>query len=126
MGRFLGTHAIFDVRFEKDAECLFDAFAFEQAFVKVLTNAGCGILDFSKSEFKDAGFTFVHHLSESHASCHTWPEYGMATFDVYTCGEHDAYEIMEKFVAELRSKGITIINKFETKLNRGWLNDEDG
>jgi S-adenosylmethionine decarboxylase len=32
---------------------------------------------------KNAGFTAVLALTESHLSIHTWPEHGLATFDVF-------------------------------------------
>ena len=33
--------------------------------------------------FSEAGFTAVVCLTESHAAIHTWPEHGIATFDVF-------------------------------------------
>lgn len=33
--------------------------------------------------FPEAGFTATVCLTESHASIHTWPEFGRATFDVF-------------------------------------------
>ncbi|MCC3160520.1 S-adenosylmethionine decarboxylase [Hymenobacter sp. 15J16-1T3B] len=33
--------------------------------------------------FDNGGFTAVVALTESHLSIHTWPEYGLATFDVF-------------------------------------------
>lgn len=35
--------------------------------------------------FEGGGFTCVFALSESHISCHTWPEFNMATIDIYLC-----------------------------------------
>lgn len=34
-------------------------------------------------DFPGGGYTSVICLTESHVSIHTWPEYGMATFDVF-------------------------------------------
>jgi S-adenosylmethionine decarboxylase len=34
-------------------------------------------------DFEDGGFTAVICLTESHLSIHTWPEFGLATFDVF-------------------------------------------
>lgn len=34
-------------------------------------------------DFEGGGFTAVVCLTESHISIHTWPEYGLATFDVF-------------------------------------------
>jgi S-adenosylmethionine decarboxylase len=33
--------------------------------------------------FPKAGFTAIVCLTESHVSIHTWPEHGLATFDVF-------------------------------------------
>ena len=34
-------------------------------------------------DFDGGGFTAVLCLTESHLSIHTWPEFGLATFDVF-------------------------------------------
>ncbi len=34
-------------------------------------------------EFAGGGYTAVICLTESHISIHTWPEFGLATFDVF-------------------------------------------
>jgi len=34
-------------------------------------------------DFEGAGFTAVVCLTESHLSIHTWPEFSLATFDVF-------------------------------------------
>lgn len=34
-------------------------------------------------DFQNGGFTAVICLTESHLSIHTWPEFGLATFDVF-------------------------------------------
>ena len=36
----------------------------------------------------NGGISVVAIVAESHISIHTWPEYGYATVDVYTCGSH--------------------------------------
>jgi S-adenosylmethionine decarboxylase len=52
------------------------------------------------------GVTGVLLLAESHCSIHTWPEYGMAAFDIFICGEtanrkKKAHAALETLIAEL-------------------------
>lgn len=52
--------------------------------------------------FEPQGVSGVVIIAESHLSIHTWPEYGYAAVDIYTCGEQvnpwDAYNyLLESF-----------------------------
>lgn len=44
------------------------------------------------------GFTYFALLTTSHFSIHTWPEWGSATVDVFTCGEVDTGFIVRSMV----------------------------
>ena len=50
--------------------------------------AGATVLSVTVHQFEPFGMTGVAVLQESHISVHTWPEYGYASIDVYTCGTH--------------------------------------
>ncbi|WP_461828872.1 adenosylmethionine decarboxylase [Aquifex sp.] len=53
-------------------------------------------------QFQPHGATGVVLLAESHISIHTWPEHGIATVDVYTCGDPSkAYKAMDYIVSKL-------------------------
>ncbi len=53
-------------------------------------------------QFKPHGATGVILLAESHISIHTWPEHGIATVDVYTCGDPSkAYKAMDYIISSL-------------------------
>ena len=53
-------------------------------------------------QFQPHGATGVILLAESHISIHTWPEHGIATVDVYTCGDPSkAYKAMDYIVSKL-------------------------
>lgn len=39
--------------------------------------------------FSGAGYTAIVCLTESHISIHTWPEHGIATFDVFLSNFHN-------------------------------------
>ena len=38
-------------------------------------------------QFSPQGVTGVVAIAESHLCVHTWPEYGYAAVDIFTCGE---------------------------------------
>jgi len=58
-------------------------------------------------QFQPHGATGVILLAESHISIHTWPEHGLATVDVYTCGDPTkAYRAMEYIVNTLEPKRV--------------------
>ncbi len=53
-------------------------------------------------QFQPHGATGVVLLAESHISIHTWPEHGLATVDVYTCGDPTkAYRAMDYIISTL-------------------------
>ncbi len=53
-------------------------------------------------QFQPHGATGVVLLAESHISIHTWPEHGIATVDVYTCGDPSkAYKAMDYIISKL-------------------------
>ncbi|MCD6482692.1 MAG: adenosylmethionine decarboxylase [Candidatus Aenigmarchaeota archaeon] len=56
-------------------------------------------------EGKYAGISIVAIVAESHISIHTWPEYGYATVDVYTCGEYTKPEEAFDFIVEKLKPG---------------------
>ncbi|BEP17661.1 adenosylmethionine decarboxylase [Pyrofollis japonicus] len=51
------------------------------------------------------GVSVIALVLESHVSIHTWPDYGYATVDVYTCGERgDPWKAFNYIVARLRPR----------------------
>ncbi len=58
-------------------------------------------------QFQPHGATGVVLLAESHISIHTWPEHGLATVDVYTCGDpYKAYRAMDYIISTLEPTRI--------------------
>jgi S-adenosylmethionine decarboxylase len=58
--------------------------------VKLLTDAavlcGANVLDSISWQFFPNGVTVANILSESHITCHSYPESGFIALDCYTCG----------------------------------------
>jgi len=67
--------------------------------------------------FPNGAFTAVVCLTESHVSIHTWPEHGLATFDVFLSNfNNDNTEKVKQFyAATLLHFGATEISKQEVK-----------
>jgi S-adenosylmethionine decarboxylase len=47
---------------------------------------GATVIGEQSKQFEPQGVTVLHMLSESHISCHSYPESGFIAIDCYTCG----------------------------------------
>lgn len=59
----------------------------EQALREIVDACDVNLLDLKVYPFTPVGVTGVAVVSESHIMIHTWPEYGYAAVDVFTCGQ---------------------------------------
>jgi S-adenosylmethionine decarboxylase len=59
------------------------------------------VLDESVHVFPNGAVTAVLLLSQSHLSVHTWPELGMANFDLLTCGRLNGELILARLRDDL-------------------------
>ncbi|HEY6101628.1 MAG TPA: adenosylmethionine decarboxylase [bacterium] len=59
----------------------------EQILVRAAEVAGVQVWSISFHRFNPNGVSGVVVISESHLSVHTWPEYGYAALDIFTCGD---------------------------------------
>jgi len=82
----LGTHLLLELR-SCDAQLLDNYEFIKQAMLEAALKAGATIIGQTFHKFHPIGVTGVVAISESHMSIHTWPEYGYAAVDVFTCGE---------------------------------------
>jgi S-adenosylmethionine decarboxylase len=69
-----------------DFDLLNNAIELEKVMLKGIKRANMTVLNVFQYCFYPQGCTIVISLSESHVSCHTWPENGCVAVDVYTCG----------------------------------------
>jgi spermidine synthase/S-adenosylmethionine decarboxylase proenzyme, Bacillus form len=68
-------------------EILNDVFVIEQGMVKAASKAGATVINSTFHHFSPYGVSGVVVIQESHLAIHTWPEYGYAAVDLFTCGE---------------------------------------
>ena len=60
--------------------------AVEQALRDMVEACDMTLLDLRVYPFEPIGVTGMAVVSESHINIHTWPEYGYAAVDIFTCG----------------------------------------
>lgn len=54
------------------------------------------------------GVTGLYLLTESHLACHTYPELGVATFNLYTCRSRPEWPWRERLATELGARCVTV------------------
>ena len=83
----LGTHLLVEL---KDCNCdLLDDLGYIRAsMLEAAEKTGATIIGESFHQFSPQGVTGVVAIAESHLCIHTWPEYGYAAVDIFTCGEN--------------------------------------
>lgn len=62
----------------------------------------------------EGGVTGMIALTESHLACHTYPEYGTATFNLYCCRERPEWKWDKALKKELGAYYVSI-----TRIDRG-------
>jgi S-adenosylmethionine decarboxylase len=82
----LGTHLLLELR-DCNSESLKDLDYVKSAMVGAARDAKATIVDVSFHEFNPFGISGMVIIAESHLSIHTWPEYGYAAVDIFTCGD---------------------------------------
>ncbi len=82
----LGRHILVEV-YDCDTDVLNNRESIEQIMVRAAEKSGATVCGCSFHEFSPHGVSGVVVIAESHLSIHTWPEYGFAALDLFTCGD---------------------------------------
>jgi S-adenosylmethionine decarboxylase len=56
----------------------------------------------------EGGATGLAMLTESHLACHTYPEFGVATFNLYCCRERPAWPWAERLAEMLGAREVSV------------------
>ena len=96
-----GLHLLADFWVE-DPEPLRRVTTWEALLPEACRASGATVLGARFHQFAPEGVTGIVLLAESHASVHTWPEAGLATLDVFTCGTMDARAVVDRIRTALR------------------------
>ncbi|MEO0262333.1 MAG: adenosylmethionine decarboxylase [candidate division WOR-3 bacterium] len=97
--RTIGEHYIVEAS-GCNSEIIGDIERVQHILVKAAEKANVQVWAVSFHRFPPNGVSGVIVISESHLSIHTWPEYGYAALDIYTCGEHANPEEAVNYILE--------------------------
>jgi spermidine synthase len=82
----LGRHILVEL-YDCSPDLLNDVVHVEKSMEDSARKAGATIINSSFHHFSPFGVSGVIVIQESHLAIHTWPEYGFASIDLYTCGD---------------------------------------
>ncbi len=105
----LGRHVIVEL-YDCKPSLLDDVTYVQNAMQNAAEQAGATIINLTFHHFSPYGVSGVVVIQESHLAIHTWPEWGFASIDLFTCGESTdpwkCYNVLKE--AFLASHGSTI------------------
>lgn len=99
-----------------DKAALRDENAIKAVLSNVIADLGLRAIGSVWHKFEgEGGVTGLIALTESHLACHTYPEYGTATFNLYCCRTRPEWDWETNLKAALGASNVTV-----TKIDRGY------
>jgi S-adenosylmethionine decarboxylase len=106
--KILGKHLIVELS-DCDRAILDDLSAMEKHLNDAARISGATIVRSVFHRYNPQGVSGVVVIAESHLSLHTWPEYGYAAVDFFTCGDRvDPYKAHDYLKEKLSAKSSDI------------------
>ena len=91
----------------------------EGAILRAVEISGATVIHPFFHQFSPHGISGVVVIAESHFAIHTWPEYGYAAVDIFTCGDDVDGERAVEFLYEmLEASSYSVV-----EIKRGLLGD---
>ena len=104
-----------------EAERLRDEARLRSVFDSVIGDLGLKAIDSIWHKFPgEGGVTGLVALTESHLACHTYPEHGTATFNLYCCRTRPEWDWEGKLAEALAASTVSVI-----KIERGGSLEKD-
>jgi S-adenosylmethionine decarboxylase proenzyme len=116
-----GQHLLVDLK-NVDADFLNSEERLANAMVDVVKEGGLTLLSYHCHALIPSGVSCVGVLLESHISLQTWPEEGVITVDLFTCGSAPLIPVIPKIV-ELFGIGENVLSQWSHSL-RGFRDGE--
>ena len=115
----LGRHILIEY-YNCNKEILKDHEIIEKYMKEAAIKSKATIVTSCFHRFNPWGVSGAVIIQESHLTIHTWPEYGYASVDLYTCGDTinpwDAFAYLEKVLEAERSESTEIARGIVEKI----------
>jgi S-adenosylmethionine decarboxylase proenzyme len=117
----LGNHIIAEF-YHCNKNTMNDTALIEKLMNEAAILSGATVIGSHFHTFNPYGVSGVIVIAESHLSIHTWPEYGYAAVDIFTCGETiDAVKAFKHLKEGFEAKQTSTV-----EMKRGQLHDIEG
>ena len=116
----LGRHILVEY-YNCDPEILKDPVFIEREMKQAAKQAKATIVESVFHHFNPWGVSGAVIVEESHLTVHTWPEYGFASADFFTCGDIDPWEsftYLEKVLKAEFSESVEIPRGLTAKIQK--------
>ncbi len=105
-----------------DPDIINDVSQIESILLEATRKSNASIISHNFHKFSPHGVSGTVVIAESHVAIHTWPEYGYAAVDIFTCGETiDPWIIQEHIKDCFRSGNVSSM-----EMKRGMFKVEEG
>ncbi|TNE72254.1 S-adenosylmethionine decarboxylase proenzyme [bacterium] len=94
--------------YDCDVNAINDVDFVERVLLDGTKNAKATVISHNFHKFSPHGVSGTVVIAESHVAIHTWPEYGYAAVDIFTCGETiDPWVIQEYLKENFKSSNVS-------------------
>ena len=121
----LGNHFLIDL-YECDYSLLNDVNIVKNILHNIIEKVGARLINENYKEFSPIGISGFAIISESHISVHTWPEYGFAAIDVFSCNKDLTAGISEYVQKQFCAKSYEVINHERGFIDRCVIEVKEG
>jgi S-adenosylmethionine decarboxylase proenzyme len=112
----LGKHLLLELQGCSE-EVLDDVGFLREAMLSAANECGATVVGESFHQFSPQGVSGVVVIAESHLFIHTWPEYGYAAADIFTCGN----SVQPEMAAQVLLRKLGSKNHSMVEMRRGIL-----
>jgi S-adenosylmethionine decarboxylase proenzyme len=112
----LGKHLLLELQ-GCNEEVLDDVSFLRDAMLSAANECGATVVGESFHQFSPQGVSGVVVIAESHLFIHTWPEYGYAAADIFTCGN----SVQPEVAAQILLRKLNSKNHSMVEMRRGIL-----